>query len=63
MSQSVELTAQEWQQVISALAMTNPVLVKISSQLQQQQAQQEMRRQVPTHSGNSSIMKEPDHGL
>ena len=55
MSQSVELDPQEWQQVISALAMTNPVLVKISTQLQRQQAEHEARVQVPTHSGNSSM--------
>lgn len=33
MPQSVDLEPAEWQQVISALAMTNPVLVKISTQL------------------------------
>lgn len=38
MTQSVDLEPQEWQQVISALAMTNPLLVKISMQLQRQAA-------------------------
>lgn len=37
---TVELDLQEWQQVISALAMTNPLLMKISIQLQQQQARE-----------------------
>lgn len=65
MSQSVELEPVEWQQVISALAMTNPVLVKISTQLSQQQerarsAEAEDRRQAFMHPGNS---KEPHHGL
>lgn len=55
MRQSVELEAQEWQQVISALAMTNPVLVKISSQLADQQRREAEARQVPAHSGNSSM--------
>lgn len=58
MSQSVDLEPQEWQQVISALAMTNPVLVKISSQLAQQQARErgaeaEDRSQAFMHPGNS----------
>lgn len=38
MKHIVELDPAEWQQVISALAMTHPVLMKISLQLQQQQA-------------------------
>lgn len=46
MSQSVELEPAEWQQVITALAMTHPVLVKISSQLADQQRQ--------LHQGNSA---------
>lgn len=68
MAQSVDLEPFEWQQVISALAMTNPLLVKISAQLSQQQAQQGpggpgsgqgilRPGSVP---GNS---KEPHHGL
>lgn len=65
MNQSVELDPAEWQQVITALAMTNPVLVKISTQLAQQQQrgrtdEEEDRRQAFMHPGNS---KEPHHGL
>lgn len=54
MSQSVELEPVEWQQVISALAMTNPVLVKISMQLQRQQREL-VQGNAPVHSGNSSM--------
>lgn len=62
---TVELDTIEWQQVISALAMTNPLLVKISTQLSQQQqqardAETDDRRQSFMHPGNS---KEPRHGL
>lgn len=58
MTRSVELEEAEWQQVISALAMTNQVLVKISTQLSQQQAREasveaEDRRQAFMHPGNS----------
>lgn len=61
MAQSVELDAQEWQQVISALAMTNPVLVKISSQLAQQQRELvQGNAAAGLYPGNS---KEPHHGL
>lgn len=67
MNQSVELEPQEWQQVISALAMTNPLLVKISVQLQQQQARAQAVANMGVnaavsglHPGNS---KEPSHGL
>lgn len=64
---SVELETQEWQQVISALAMTNPLLVKISSQLAQQQERAQAVANMGInaaasglHPGNS---KEPHHGL
>lgn len=45
--QSVDLEPQEWQIVITALAMSNPVLVKISEQLSRQQ-----RELVQGNAGN-----------
>lgn len=65
MTQSVELEPAEWQQVITALAMSNPVLVKISTQLSQQQNDLPLpdanaRPGTPLYPGNS---KEPHHGL
>lgn len=59
MTHVVELEPAEWQEVITALAMKNTVLVKISSQLAQQQARDrdtevQDRRQAFMHPGNAA---------
>lgn len=42
---TVELEDGEWQAVITALAMSNPIVVKIAQQLQRQQASPLQTRQ------------------
>ena len=46
---SVELTREEWQVVINALVMANPVLLKISQQLAAQE------KAPPTHPSNVNV--------
>lgn len=55
MTQSVYLEPAEWQQVITALAMSNPVLVKISSQLAAQQRELVQGNAAVHVPGNSGI--------
>lgn len=52
---TVELEDGEWQQVITALAMSNPLVVKIATQLQRHQAAEMAADRVrPINSGKEA---------
>lgn len=57
MMASVELDDGEWQQIITALAMSNPLVVKIATQLQVQAERARRLATVPKGNSGDTIFK------